>query len=143
MHDSRKFFFYGNQVFFLRVIYVDPSIYFFFAMRVKISNPPENYQGAPKNFFFAVSASTGINLQIHQRFSKSESGPAENAIFWYHLTWNAPAVKFGVSSIRVELSPRFIIFFHLSLHGRSLKRKKMHLSFTNTTFQVFNVELAP
>ena len=60
----------------------------------QISNPPENYQGAPKKFFFAVSASTGINLQIHQRFSKSESGPAENAIFWYHLTWNAPVDKF-------------------------------------------------
>ena len=62
----------------------------------QISNPPENYQGAPKKFFFAVSASTGINLQIHQRFSKSESGPAENAIFWYHLTWNAPPVKFDI-----------------------------------------------
>ena len=53
----------------------------------------------PKNFFFTVSASTGINLQIDQRFSKSKSGPAENAIFWYHLTWNAPSGGFMYSPV--------------------------------------------
>ena len=34
-HDSRKFFFLWEPGYFWRVIYVDPSIYFFFATHVK------------------------------------------------------------------------------------------------------------
>ena len=66
----------------------------------QISSPHQNYK-EPPNCFFAVSTSTGIDLQIHQRFSKSESDMAFAGTTWHgmpHLLIDLISTETGLSS---------------------------------------------